>query len=74
MDDKVKIRDDAPMLTERIKAAGYKTAAFVSHYYVGSKYGFKRGFDEFSEGEERTADQIADLATKWIKKNQDKSF
>jgi len=74
VDDKVKIREDAPMLAQRMKSAGYKTAAFVAHYYVGSQYGFQRGFDDFHEGEEVAADQIADLATRWLKKNRDKSF
>jgi len=74
IDDKVKIRPDAPMMAEILKKAGYKTAAFVTHYYVGEEYGFRRGFDDFVVREEAPADQIADLANRWIRKNKDRSF
>ncbi|MBZ0271204.1 sulfatase [bacterium] len=74
IDDKVKIRADATMLTERFHAAGYKTGAFVTHYYVGEPYGFDRGFDDFEHREEAPADLMVDLAIKWLKKNSGDPF
>lgn len=69
IDDRMKLRGDAPMLTEILRDAGYRTAGFVTHYYVGEDYGFKRGFDEFTRREEAPADQMVDLATKWLREN-----
>ncbi|MCZ7582278.1 MAG: sulfatase [Deltaproteobacteria bacterium] len=74
IDDKVKIRDDAPMLGEIMKKRGYRTAAFVTHYYVGADYGFDRGFDKFVLREEAGGDQVADLANAWVKDHQKESF
>lgn len=42
------IPDAAPMLAEALAGAGYATGARVNTTYVGSKYGFDRGMDEFS--------------------------
>ncbi|MCB1152755.1 sulfatase [bacterium] len=67
IDDRVPINSDAPMLTEELKAAGYRTAAFVTHYYVGKDYGFGRGFDEFQLTEDAPADQITDQAAAWLR-------
>jgi arylsulfatase A-like enzyme len=39
----------ATTLAERLKAAGYATAAVISHDQIGSKYAFDQGFDEFIE-------------------------
>ncbi|MCL4233405.1 MAG: sulfatase [Deltaproteobacteria bacterium] len=69
IDDRMKIRGDAPMLTEILHDAGYRTTGFVTHYYVGEDYGFKRGFDEFTRREEAPADQMVDLATRWLREN-----
>jgi arylsulfatase A-like enzyme len=44
-----------PLLAERLRAAGYVTAAFVNSPYVGDKFGFARGFDVF----ENHSDDIA---------------
>jgi arylsulfatase A-like enzyme len=38
-----------PLLAERLRAAGYTTAAFVNTPYVGDEFGFARGFDAFEE-------------------------
>jgi len=37
----------APMLAERLSAAGYATCAVTEGGYVGSAFGFARGFDRF---------------------------
>ncbi len=38
-----------PVLAERLKAEGYRTAAFVSNPSVRASMGFARGFDTFEE-------------------------
>ena len=41
------IRPDVPTLAEELRAAGYRTAAFVTNYLASSEFGDARGFDEF---------------------------
>ncbi len=62
---------NAATLAERLKRAGWQTAAFVAAYPVAAAFGFGRGFDTFSEGlteaqpgriAERPADAVADSA------------
>src|SRR6476620_10611887 len=36
-----------PVLAERLKAAGYRTAAFVSSFVLSRRFGLQRGFDVF---------------------------
>ena len=38
-----------PTLAELLRAQGYRTQAVVSHAFVGSAYGFARGFEDFDE-------------------------
>ncbi|MDP6460198.1 MAG: sulfatase [Gemmatimonadota bacterium] len=45
------IREDAVLLAEVFRAEGFATGAVVSHVFVGSKFGFGRGFDVFLEAE-----------------------
>jgi len=49
--DKVK----APFLSERLKSEGFQTAAFTGVGFLGSKYGFGRGFEYFNEVTQETA-------------------
>lgn len=52
-----KLPQELDTLTEILKAHGYRTAAVVSHYLVGSRYDFTQGFDVFHEedaGDHRT--------------------
>lgn len=48
------LSDRQPLLAEKLKAAGYGTAAFVSAFAVAKRFGLGRGFDvydeEFGEG------------------------
>ena len=66
----------ATTLAERLKGAGWSTAAFVAAYPVAAAFGFGRGFDTFSEGlseaepgrvAERPADAVADAAIAWLR-------
>jgi arylsulfatase A-like enzyme len=38
---------EATTLAEALQRAGYRTAAFVSWVYLGEKFGFGQGFDDF---------------------------
>ena len=38
-----------PVLAERLKAAGYRTAAFVSSFVLSRRFGLQRGFDVFDD-------------------------
>jgi arylsulfatase A-like enzyme len=66
----------ATTLAERLKRAGWRTAAFVAAYPVAAAFGFGRGFDTFSEGlseakpgyvAERRGDAVADAAIAWLR-------
>jgi arylsulfatase A-like enzyme len=49
IEDSLQLDDAVPVLPERMQAAGYSTAAFVSTFYVSSQFGFDRGFDHFDD-------------------------
>jgi choline-sulfatase len=70
------IEAKATTLAERLKQAGWRTAAFVAAYPVAAAFGFGRGFDTFSEGlseakpgyvAERRGDAVADAAIAWLR-------
>ena len=63
-------------LATRLKAAGYRTAAFVGAYPVAAAFGFRQGFDSWSEnfkespvpgaGAQRPANEVVDDALGWL--------
>ena len=64
-------------LAERLKARGYRTAAFVASFSVDSRFGLDQGFDLFDDNfqpglplkpinSERPADAVAALFTAWL--------
>jgi len=63
-------------LATRLKAAGYRTAAFVGAYPVAAAFGFRQGFDTFTEnfkespipgaGAQRPANEVVDDALGWL--------
>jgi arylsulfatase A-like enzyme/tetratricopeptide (TPR) repeat protein len=63
-------------LAARLKARGYRTAAFVGAYPVAAAFGFGQGFDHFDDalhpnpgigqGAERPGNEVADAATAWL--------
>lgn len=54
-----RIRDDVPLLAELLRAHGYHTVAFVNAPFVGSSYGFARGFERFDERYEQRRRDLA---------------
>ncbi len=60
-----------PVIAERLKGQGYRTAAFVSAFAVARRFGLGRGFDvyddDFGEGRaERVAKQTTDRALAYL--------
>ncbi|HEX6086903.1 MAG TPA: sulfatase-like hydrolase/transferase [Thermoanaerobaculia bacterium] len=48
-----------PLLAEKLKRAGYQTAAFVSAFAVAKRFGIARGFDLYDEPEKAERDAKA---------------
>jgi arylsulfatase A-like enzyme len=72
-----RLPDGADTLAERLKAAGYATAAVPGAFVVDSSFGLAQGFDDYfdlPQGEldaggaepERSASEVVALATKWL--------
>ena len=60
-----------PLLAERLRLAGYRTAAFVSSFVLARRYGLARGFDVYDDelpsgGVERTAAETTDRALAFL--------
>ncbi len=80
IEDDRRLSDSVPTIAERMKAAGYATAGFVSAVYLGGGYGFDRGFDRYEDyglsekasfaHQVRTPALVGD-ALKWAKKLPD---
>jgi arylsulfatase A-like enzyme len=58
-DFRTAIPPQLPIAAEIFRGAGYRTAAVVSHHFVGSPYGFDRGFDLFDESESGDHEHIS---------------
>jgi len=60
-----------PLLAERLHAAGYRTAAFVSAFALARRFGLARGFDVYDDAvpeprNERSARDTTDLALAYL--------
>ena len=47
--DRIRLPESPPTLATILSEAGYHTAGIVSHVYLGSRWGFDRGFAAFDE-------------------------
>jgi arylsulfatase A-like enzyme len=62
----------ARTLAERLRDRGYATAGFVSHPYLGERWGFDQGFDHFDQSaaegsaHQPTAARVVDGALSWL--------
>ncbi len=70
-------------LAERLRAAGYRTAAFAANASVHSAFGFAQGFDSFADSPlpavsggfaERRAEQVNQLAFEWLASAPEEPF
>ncbi|HET7698733.1 MAG TPA: sulfatase-like hydrolase/transferase [Vicinamibacterales bacterium] len=57
----------AALLAEKLRAAGYRTAAFVSSFALAARFGLARGFDAYDDGQpaggpERAARETTEAA------------
>jgi choline-sulfatase len=63
------VADTHPLVSERLREAGYRTGAFISAFPLARRFGLARGFevydDEFS-GSERSARETTDRALTWL--------
>ena len=60
-----------PLLAERLRAAGYDTAAFVSSFVLARRFGLARGFEHYDDElpagrSERSARETTDRALAWL--------
>ena len=63
-----------PLIAERLHAAGYRTAAFVSAFALARRFGLARGFDVYDEDfaadkAERSAKETTDVVLAWLAKS-----
>lgn len=66
------LADTQPLLAERLHAAGYRTAAFVSAFALARRFGLARGFDTYDDEEpagvaERTAKETTDRVLAFLR-------
>lgn len=61
--------DTTPTLATAFRAAGYRTAAFVSAFVLDHRYGLARGFDRYDDrlGLERRGGETATAAEAWLR-------
>jgi len=67
------------LLAERLKANGYRTAAFVSAFALARRFGLARGFDVYDDAmpeprEERSARDTTDRALAYLSKSPQPLF
>lgn len=76
--DGAKLPDGATMLSESFKEGGFKTGSFIANGYVSDKFGFKQGWDHYTnyirESKSTEAENVFKEAGDWIEKNKDKRF
>ena len=70
------VSQDADLLSEQLKAAGFETASFVANGYVSEKYGFLQGWDAHTnyirQSLNSSAENVYDDAIEWVEKRKDK--
>ncbi len=65
------LSDRVPLLAEKLKGGGYRTAAFVSAFALARRFGLGRGFDVYDEDfgsdrAERTAKETTDRVLAYL--------
>ncbi len=78
-DDRAKLPSTVTTIQEHLKSLGFVTAGFVANGYVSDKFGFRRGFDTWTnyvrEGKRNRAQFVIEDAASWLqKKTDDKPF
>jgi len=74
-----RLQDGRAVLAEKLHAAGYRTAAFVSAFALDRRFGLARGFDVYddampAERAERTAKETTDRVLAFLAKEKQPLF
>src|SRR5262245_6233424 len=82
-----RLPSDVPTLAERLRSAGFATAAFVSAFVLDSRFGLDRGFERYDDQlgiarssgapgsvAERRGDRTVDAALAWLAGAPDRFF
>jgi tetratricopeptide (TPR) repeat protein len=80
-----RLSDELPTLAERLRAAGYASAAFVGAVVLERRFGLARGFDVYDDRSagrisadtgyaERPADAVVDAALAWLASAPERFF
>ena len=79
--DGFRLAPAVPTLAESLKAAGYRTAAFIGGYPLRGSSGLSRGFDRYDDdflaapdATERSADAVIQSASAWIDAHRAEPF
>ena len=65
-----------PLVSERLRQAGYRTAAFVSAFPLARRFGLARGFEVYDDAlqVERPANETTDRALQWMQQQSGPVF
>jgi arylsulfatase A-like enzyme len=69
-----RLGDTVPTLAEAFRAAGYDTAGFASHVYLGERYGFARGFRFYEVEPSQRAEAVTERALSWLQEHGSEPF
>jgi choline-sulfatase len=73
-----RLSDSALMVSEVLKGAGFATGTFLANGYVSDKFGFKQGWDHYTnyirENKSTLAENVFKDAGDWVEKQKDKRF
>ncbi|HKQ61578.1 MAG TPA: sulfatase, partial [Candidatus Polarisedimenticolaceae bacterium] len=75
----LRVPDDAELLPETLRAAGFRTAGFIAGFPLDRQFGFAQGFDHYDQAydlaaagpgteAERSARSVADAAVAWVER------
>ncbi|QQR89144.1 MAG: sulfatase [Myxococcales bacterium] len=73
-----KLSESALLISEIYRKAGYRTGSFIANGHVSDRFGFKQGWDYYTnyirEKKISDAEHVFTEASKWIEKNKDNQF
>src|SRR5690606_32904932 len=76
--DSSMLPESALMVSEVFQEAGFSTASFIANGYVSDRFGFRQGWDHYTNyiREERNteAENVFDEALEWIEAHKDERF
>jgi choline-sulfatase len=69
-----RLAEHHPLVSEKLQAAGYRTAAFVSAFPLARRFGLARGFEVYDDelptgSEERSAEETTNRALAWLERS-----